>query len=104
MFTVLPFGLCSEQFIFTKVMCSLVKFWKRGGIKICVYIDDGLGTSPSLDLTLEEAKFVRNSLTQCGLTINSEKVSLATTKRTYLAGNKDDLINSSFTISENRIL
>ena len=73
MFTVLPFGLCSEPFIFTKVMCSLVKFWKRGGIKICVYIDDGLGTSPSLDLTLEEAKFVRNSLTQCGFTINSEK-------------------------------
>ena len=67
MFTVLLFGLCSAPFIFTKVMRSLVKFWRREGIKICAYIDDGLGASPSLDLALEEAEFVRNSLTQCGL-------------------------------------
>ena len=69
MFTVLPVGLCSAPFIFTKVMRSLVKFWRREGIKICVYIDDGLGAFPSLDLAVEEAEFVRNSLT-------------------YLAGNK----------------
>ena len=32
------------------------------------------------------------------------KVSLATTKRTYLAGNKINLITSRFTIPENRVL
>ena len=73
MFTVLPFGLCPAPFIFTKVMRSLVKFLRRERIKICVYIDDGLGASPLLDLALEQAKFVRNSLTQCGFVINSEK-------------------------------
>ena len=54
-------------------MHSLVKFWRSEGIKICVYIDDGLGASSSLDLALEEAEFVRNSLTQCGFIINFEK-------------------------------
>ena len=54
-------------------MFSLIKFWRREGIKICIYIDDSLGTSPSLDLALEEAEFVRNSLTRFGFTINSEK-------------------------------
>ena len=33
MFTVLPFGLCSAPFIFTKLMRSLVKFWRREEIK-----------------------------------------------------------------------
>ena len=64
MFTVLPFGLCSAPFIFTKVMRSLVKFWRREEIKICVYIDDGLGASPSLDLALDETEFVKDSLTE----------------------------------------
>ena len=73
MFTVLPFGLCSAPFIFTKLMRSLVKFRRREGIKICVYIDDGLGASPSLDLAVEDAEFIRNSLTQCGFIIKSEK-------------------------------
>ena len=54
-------------------MRSLVKFWRREEIKICVYIDGGLGASPSLDPALEEAEFVRNSLPQCGFIINSEK-------------------------------
>ena len=73
MFTVLPFGLCSGPFIFTKVMHIHVKFWRREGIKICVYIDDGLEASPSLDIALDEAEFVKNSLTRCGFIINSEK-------------------------------
>ena len=53
-------------------MHSLVKFWRSKAIKICVYIDDGLGASSSLDLAVEEAEFVRYSLTQCGFIINSE--------------------------------
>ena len=32
MFTVLPVGLCSAPFIFTKVMRGLVNFWKRDKI------------------------------------------------------------------------
>ena len=42
-------------------MRSLTKFWRREVIKNCVYIDDGLGASPSLDLeeAVEEAEFVK---------------------------------------------
>ena len=100
MFSILPFGLCAALFIFTKVMRSLVKFWRREGIKICVYIDDGLGASPSLDLALEEAEFVRNSLTQCGFIINSEKSVWQPQKELIWLGIKINLINSRFTIPE----
>ena len=104
MFTVLPVGLCSVPFIFTKVMHSLVKFWRREGIKICVYIDDGLGAFPSLDLAVEDAEFVRNSLTQCGFIINSEKSVWQPQKELIWLGIKINLINLRFTIPENRVL
>ena len=104
MFTVLPLGLCSAPFIFTKVMHSLVKFWKREGIKICVYLYDGLGASPSLDLAVEEAEFVRNSLSQCDFIINSEKSVWQPQKELIWLGIKINLINLRFTIPENRVL
>ena len=74
-------------------MRSLVKVWRREGIKICVYIDDGLGASPPLDLALDEAEFVKNSLTRCGFIINSEDSVWQPQKKTYLAGNKDKFNN-----------
>ena len=104
MFTVLPFVLCSAPFILTKVMRSLVKFWRREGIKICVYIDDGLGASPSLDLAVEEAEFVRNSLNQCGFIINSKKSVWQPRKELIWLGIKINLIKSRFTIPESQIL
>ena len=104
MLTILPFGLCSAPFIFTEVMHSLVKFWRREGIKIWLYIDDGLGVSPSLDLALEEAELVRNSLTQCGFIVNSKKLLCQPQKELIWLRIKINLINLRFTIPENRIL
>ena len=47
-FTVLPFGLTSAPYIFTKLLRPLVKFWRFNGIKIVVYIDDGCGAAHPL--------------------------------------------------------
>ena len=44
MFAVLPFGLCSAPFAFTKAMRCPVKFWRLHGIKILFFIDEGLGS------------------------------------------------------------
>ena len=104
MFTVLPFGLCSAPFIFTKVVRSLVKFWRREERKICLYIDDGLGASPSLDLALDEIEFVKNSLTRCDFVINSEKSVWQPQKEFIWLGIKINLITSHFTIPETGIL
>ena len=40
-FTVLPFGLSSAPYIFTKCLRPLVKFWRFNGVKIVVFLDDG---------------------------------------------------------------
>jgi hypothetical protein len=42
-FTVLPFGLSSTAYIFTKVVRPLVAHGRKDGIKVTVYLDDSLG-------------------------------------------------------------
>ncbi|VDI70148.1 Hypothetical predicted protein [Mytilus galloprovincialis] len=42
-FTVLPLGLKSSGYVFTKVLLPFVAHWWRKSIKIVVYLDDGLG-------------------------------------------------------------
>ena len=41
-FTVLPFGLASACYIFTKLVRPLVGYWRRKGLRIVVYLEDGL--------------------------------------------------------------
>ena len=40
---VLPFGLSSAPFIFTKILKALQKSWRSRGIPIDIFLDDGLG-------------------------------------------------------------
>jgi hypothetical protein len=39
---VLPFGLSVAPLIFTKCMRELVGFWRSGGLRLLVYLDDFL--------------------------------------------------------------
>ena len=43
MFTVLAFGLSSTGYIFTKEVRPMVAHLRKDGIKVTVYLDDGLG-------------------------------------------------------------
>ena len=72
-FTVLPFGLSTGPFIFTKVMRPLVAYWRSQGIRICCYLDDGLGASQPSSLAVEHSTKVRNTLLASGFVINEEK-------------------------------
>jgi hypothetical protein len=72
-FTVLPFGLLSAPFLFTKCLKTLVKFWRQNGIKIVLYLDDGLGIGSSLRDCSQNSVFVRQSLIDAGFLINEDK-------------------------------
>ena len=104
MLSVLSFSLCSAPFIFTNVMRSLVKFWRREGIKICVFTDDDLGASPSLDLALEETEFIKNNLTKYGFVINFKKSVWQPQIKLIWLKIKINLTKSRFTILGNRFL
>jgi len=70
---VLPFGLSSAPYIFTKVLRPLVKFWRFNGVKMVIYLEDGCGTSDSLEVAKQHTQFVRLSLKDAGFAINSSK-------------------------------
>ena len=42
-FKVLPFGLTSAPYAFTKVVRQLVKYWRGCGHLTLMYLDDGIG-------------------------------------------------------------
>ena len=42
-YNVLPFGLVTSGYIFSKVVREIVKYWRAKGLKIIMYLDDGLG-------------------------------------------------------------
>ena len=42
MFTVLPFGLSTAPYVFTKLLRPLVRLWRGKGHKAILYLDDGI--------------------------------------------------------------
>ena len=46
-FPVLPFGLSSAPFLFTKLLKPVVTSWRCKGIPMVIFLDDGLGGGAS---------------------------------------------------------
>ena len=76
-FLVLPFGLSSAPYIFTKIMRTLVKKWRSEGKEIILYLDDGLGIGNSKSETKSLSQEVQKDLKEAGFIINQEKSNLS---------------------------
>ena len=72
-FTVLPFGISSAPYIFTKLLKPLETHWRAHGIPIAIFFDDGVGAGSSLEAAKFNSSFVRSDLSRCGFEINHEK-------------------------------
>ena len=53
-------------YIFTKVLRSLVKFWHGKGIKIVMYLDDGIGAAKGIERVCRDSKLVQDTLARAG--------------------------------------
>ena len=72
-FTVLPFGLATAHYVFTKLLRPVVKYlWVRG-TKIVIYIDDGIAMGASFEQTAALCKLIRWTLYRVGFVLNEEK-------------------------------
>ena len=79
-FSVLPFGLGSAPYIFTKIMRTHVKFWRKQGIAIAVYLDHGIGADNDYKNYLENLSIVKQILILSGFIIDDEKSNLFPSK------------------------
>ena len=72
-FTVLPFGLSTAPFVFTKCLKPLQKYWRTQSINIALCLDDGWLTEQSHeDCTILSTK-IRTDLNLAGLITNNDK-------------------------------
>ena len=102
-FTVLPFGLSSAPYIFTKCLRPLVKFWRFNGIKIVVFLDDGCGKGVSLQTAKGHSLFVQTSLGNAGFVANFTKSLWEPTQLLVWLDLNWDLVSGSISISNRRI-
>ena len=72
-FNVLPFGLSSAVYIFTKITKALTNKWRSQGISILMYLDDGLGAAHNKEMARQQASQVRQDLLTAGFLLSEEK-------------------------------
>ena len=69
----LPFGLSTVCYVFTKLLRPLIKHWREKGLKAIIYLDDGIVAVKGKEKALEESKHVKQDLESAGFVINIEK-------------------------------
>ena len=72
-FTVLPFGLSTAGYIFTKVLRCLIKHWREQSIKVILYLDDGLIIGSNYNECIRHTQIIRADLLKAGLVVNEPK-------------------------------
>lgn len=72
-FTVLPFGLSSAPYVFTKVLKPLEKYWRLQGLCIAIFLDDGWTIVQDRESCRIKARDVRADLYNAGFVVNEDK-------------------------------
>ena len=72
-FLVLPFGLSSACYIFTKVTRPLISKWRSEGQAVLMYLDDGFGCDKTITSTTELGIKIKNDLLLSGFIPNAKK-------------------------------
>ena len=102
-FTVLPFGLSTGPYIFTKVMRPLVRYWRLQAFRIAVYLDDGLGVCPTFADCCSQSLAVKSDLFRAGFVANTQKSIWAPVQSLRWLGYCWDLKDNLLTVPEDKI-
>ena len=72
-FCVLPFGLATACYLFTKLMHPLVKYWRGQGLRIIVYLDDGIAAVAGEEAAFSASSKVQDYLHRVSFVVNLSK-------------------------------
>ncbi|MCP3663270.1 MAG: hypothetical protein GY696_12380, partial [Gammaproteobacteria bacterium] len=72
-FCVLPFGLTSAPYVFTKLMRLLIRAWRERGIPAAIFIDDGFAILSSRQACLNAVFIIKADLFAGGCVTSKEK-------------------------------
>ena len=102
-FCVLPFGLASACYVFTKILRPFTKRWRGRGIKAIIYIDNGIAASRSFAIAKSVREIVRHDLLSAGFVINNEKSDFNPKTKGKWLGTVIDTRELTFTIPQEKI-
>lgn len=103
-FTVLPFGLATAPYVFTKVQKALLKHWRLQGIRIFTYLDDGIGGHSSVQEAKAVSNRVRSDVEQSGFLWHPDKSLWEPTQCGEVLGFVVNLAEGYFRVPERRIV
>ena len=72
-FTVLPFGVSVDSFVFTKIWKALTKHWSRQEIHTFTYLHDGADADSDFYEAKRVSNLVRKHVQRSGFVANGEK-------------------------------
>jgi len=68
-FAVLPFGLASACYVFTKLLRPLIKHWRGQGLRAILYLDNGIVAVSGKNAAEVASHRVREDLVKAGLVV-----------------------------------
>ncbi|XP_048243125.1 uncharacterized protein LOC125376006 [Haliotis rufescens] len=72
-FLVLPFGLTTAPYVFTKVTRQLVKYWRFQGHKVVTFLDDGIVSDKTKNCAMSTSGSIKKDLIKSGFVPKVEK-------------------------------
>ena len=72
-FTVLPFGLATACYAFTKLLRPLIGYWRDQGLRAVMYVDDGIVAAKGLETANRIKVRVQQDLVTAGFIVNETK-------------------------------
>ena len=103
-FCVLPFGLSSAPFIFTKIFKPLLKSWRSRGIPTAIFLDDGLGGGTDPVSAKINSLVVHSDLLKSGFVPNEDKSQWEPTQIITWLGVIINTIDGSIKATDERIV
>ena len=101
-FTVLPFGLSTACYVFTKLTRPLVRWWRGQGIKVVMYIDDGIMVMPQSEAA-SASRIIQATLEAAGFMLNTQKSRLVPASKGAWLGFEVDLAKGVIRIPEAKV-
>ncbi|XP_065915901.1 uncharacterized protein [Dysidea avara] len=102
-FTVLPFGLASACYAFTKLLRPLIAYWRGQGLKVVLYLDDGIVAVKGEDQAKRVSVQIRNDLGEAGFVVNEAKSQWVPVKRLIWLGFEIDLEKGKIVVPESKL-
>ena len=102
-FIVLPFGLATAGYAFTKVLREMIRHWRSMQIRALTFLDDGLQASVNEQITRMHAIQIKGSLISAGWVPHRSKSIWIPQQTLIWLGFHLDLVNGIISVSPDRM-